>query len=990
MAILINDVSARIQYTATSGQTVFTVPFEFFENSDLKVYQGDTLLTITTHYTVVGAGVTGGGTVTLVTGATAGDTISIVRDVPVKRVTDFPVSGPFNINGLNEDLDRLTAMVQQQETRDSRTFRLADSDTPASLNTIPSKANRSGKVFAFDSNGQPVAENEIGEWKGNWAASTAYAKRDIVKDSSNSNVYRANTAHTSSGSTPISSNADAAKWDLVVDAAAAGASASAAAASAAAASTSETNAANSASNAFTYASAASVSAGAAASSASSASSAQSAAESARDATLAAYDNFDDRYLGPKSSAPTLDNDGNALIAGSLYFDTTTETMKVYTGSTWVTAYGPAMTAAEIKTSYESNADTNAFTDAEKSQLSGLFVTLAEHGGDGAAAAEAAYAAGVPLLVKDGETAYLTFDSNDGDSLPDMCSWASGCSVSSSGTLYIAVANGRHDVGTGTTNADYVYIDNGGKVDIRGSGSSFITVTGLSFANVASNLYECTVTLASTLPTGLAVGDPVGMFNIQGDGYAMSANGGQLIHSITGTLGVNATTFTFRFYSSMTPSGTPTLDNTAINGVTPNQLMLSNGWLVADDNGWLGSNIEGYFNVYNGSELILRNIGIGYNGAALSAHDLIAVFNEGSRLWLYDYVTLAGAGEKVVRQYGGSEVYTNRSCIGGAGRAKQVHAGQSSTQTQFIRTFMGGCSEDGITMGTGSGFTATQCVMGSADNGIYLNGAGAYGAWQSSQMGNCVNGAHTLVGELYLTSNKFYNCTTGLRYGANGSNAYSVSNTYPSCVDDEIRETVGTFTEINYEKDTDSYLNWKDTSGTTTGYIRHVYSNKGFIVANNNKTHMYLYPDGIFNTGTDTQSPYNYTTATAANVTVLSNGHLYRSTSSARYKTDIEDIQLSTAYDVVLKSRPVWYRSTTGNDRADWSYWGLIAEEVSAIDPRLVLWKTEDVTVDPATGDETVTPLDVPIEEGVQYDRYIPHLLAVIQDLEKRIKVLEGK
>jgi len=60
MAILINDNSARVQYTATSGQTVFTVPFEFFANADLKVYQNSTLKTITTHYTVTGAGVTGG------------------------------------------------------------------------------------------------------------------------------------------------------------------------------------------------------------------------------------------------------------------------------------------------------------------------------------------------------------------------------------------------------------------------------------------------------------------------------------------------------------------------------------------------------------------------------------------------------------------------------------------------------------------------------------------------------------------------------------------------------------------------------------------------------------------------------------------------------------------------------------------------------------------------------------------------------------------
>lgn len=67
--------------------------------------------------------------------------------------------------------------------------------------------------------------------------------------------------------------------------------------------------------------------------------AQAAAESARDSTLAAYDSFDDRYLGPKAADPALDNDGNALIGGALYFNTTTGAMMVYvTGTGWTAAY----------------------------------------------------------------------------------------------------------------------------------------------------------------------------------------------------------------------------------------------------------------------------------------------------------------------------------------------------------------------------------------------------------------------------------------------------------------------------------------------------------------------------------------------------------------------------------------------------------------------------------------------------------------------------
>ena len=64
--------------------------------------------------------------------------------------------------------------------------------------------------------------------------------------------------------------------------------------------------------------------------------ATAAAESAT-AAAASYDSFDDRYLGSKASDPTLDNDGDALITGALYFDSANGTMKVYNGSEWVNA-----------------------------------------------------------------------------------------------------------------------------------------------------------------------------------------------------------------------------------------------------------------------------------------------------------------------------------------------------------------------------------------------------------------------------------------------------------------------------------------------------------------------------------------------------------------------------------------------------------------------------------------------------------------------------
>lgn len=83
--------------------------------------------------------------------------------------------------------------------------------------------------------------------------------------------------------------------------------------------------------------AAAASATAAAGSATSAASSATNAASSATAAAAAYDSFDDRYLGAKSSDPLVDNDGDALLVGAEYFNTSTNTKRVYNGSSWVTS-----------------------------------------------------------------------------------------------------------------------------------------------------------------------------------------------------------------------------------------------------------------------------------------------------------------------------------------------------------------------------------------------------------------------------------------------------------------------------------------------------------------------------------------------------------------------------------------------------------------------------------------------------------------------------
>jgi len=90
----------------------------------------------------------------------------------------------------------------------------------------------------------------------------------------------------------------------------------------------------------------------------SASSATAAANSAASAA-ASFDQFDDIYLGAKSSAPTVDNDGNALQAGALYYDTTADEMRVYTGSAWKAA-GSAINATSNRATYTATSGQTTF------------------------------------------------------------------------------------------------------------------------------------------------------------------------------------------------------------------------------------------------------------------------------------------------------------------------------------------------------------------------------------------------------------------------------------------------------------------------------------------------------------------------------------------------------------------------------------------------------------------------------------------------------
>jgi hypothetical protein len=575
--------------------------------------------------------------------------------------------------------------IQQLQEEVTRSLKLSKTNTMTSTEFTVGASDRANKILAFDTNGELSVTQELGTNRGNWSSGVTFNARDIVKDSSNNNVYLCNTTHTSTGTTPISSNADSAKWDLIVDAAAASTSANAAANSAANSSnfanTSANHASNSANHASnssnfannssnsantsaTYLAGVSANANASANSASNASNfannssnsanssanhssnssnfannssnsansssnfantsevysltsanhsanssnfannssnsantsanhsanssnfannssnsantsanhasnssnfantssnhasnssnfsnnssnfantasnSANAANSARDAALAAADNFDDVYLGSKTADPTLDNDGDALTAGDLYYNSVGTVLKYYTGSAWVSITSGGITDLVQDTTPQLGGalDVNTFSITSTSNGN---ITLQPNGtGDVVLSADTVKIGDAntdAVLTTDG-TGDITISTNSG---------------SNSGTVKIFDGvNGNIEItpnGTGVVKLDglsyptadgsagQALVTNGsGVLSFASAGLATQSVQTTGFTAVKGNLYPCNTTSAAftiTLPASPSVGDQIAIVDYAGtfatNNITLSPNGNKI-------------------------------------------------------------------------------------------------------------------------------------------------------------------------------------------------------------------------------------------------------------------------------------------------------------------------------------------------------------------------------------------------------------------------------------------------------------------------------
>ena len=340
----VSNQNSYISYTGNGSTSAYAWPFKLYAGGDLKVYTVVTATGVaslqtsggggTYDYTVAYNAVTEAWTVTLNNNLPNTHKLYLTRVMDLEQTVDYIEGDAFPATAHEDALDKIVLTQQQQQEQLNRAFKLDQVNTGTTVDIATIVSERSGKVLGFDPSGNLIATQEIGTYKGNWAASTAYKARALVKDTSTNNIFLCNTDHTSSGSQPLTSNTDSAKWDLIVDAAYAATQATNAANSATAAANSANAAAGSANTASGHATTATNQANTATSQASAASASANAAAASAASAASHFDNFDDLYLGSKSVEPTVDNDGDALTEGYLYFNSNSGKLRIYSSSQW--------------------------------------------------------------------------------------------------------------------------------------------------------------------------------------------------------------------------------------------------------------------------------------------------------------------------------------------------------------------------------------------------------------------------------------------------------------------------------------------------------------------------------------------------------------------------------------------------------------------------------------------------------------------------------
>ncbi len=203
MAVSVSIV--KVQYTGNASTTAFAFSFPITGTSELKVYEDDTLKTLTTHYTVAATNndYAGGGTVTFVTAPATGVRITIARDTALTSTLNFTTGDTLPAETLESSFDALQRTVQELADKANRSLQMPVSNDSTLSMALPNTSDRQTSYLSFDANGVPtttatVSGIDLSTGDEGWTKvlQTANEKNWVTLAVSEANLTMANsTAH---------------------------------------------------------------------------------------------------------------------------------------------------------------------------------------------------------------------------------------------------------------------------------------------------------------------------------------------------------------------------------------------------------------------------------------------------------------------------------------------------------------------------------------------------------------------------------------------------------------------------------------------------------------------------------------------------------------------------------------------------------------------------------------------------------------------------
>ena len=160
----VSSTTTKVSASGDGSTAAFNYTFKIFADSEMEVIirsstGTETTKTLTTHYTVSGAGNDAGGTVTFTSGniPASGETVVLRRKLALTQGTDYVENDPFPANSHEDGLDRLTFIAQGLQEELDRTFKVSKTNSITTPEFTEDAAARASKALGFSSDGNTLA-----------------------------------------------------------------------------------------------------------------------------------------------------------------------------------------------------------------------------------------------------------------------------------------------------------------------------------------------------------------------------------------------------------------------------------------------------------------------------------------------------------------------------------------------------------------------------------------------------------------------------------------------------------------------------------------------------------------------------------------------------------------------------------------------------------------------------------------------------------------